>query len=148
MTTVEKSVGTYPESSDPPSDDSSNCDTMLWDGTIPWSDFFDTLPPDRQRKIREQSKILIAREEARRELLVAWDKSRARMAKKLGISRQAELPSVWRDSDALLGILREYVEAEGGTLRIVAEYPDKPPLELREIGELAWWGGDGDEWDY
>lgn len=115
---------------------------------IPWSDFFDALPPERQRQIKEESKILLARENARRELLVAWDKTRARMAKKLGIARQAELPRVWQDSDALLRILREYVEAEGGTLRIVAEYPDKPPLEMSEIGELAWWGGDGDEWDY
>ena len=116
--------------------------------TIPWEEIFAEFPEEDKRRVTEMSKILIAREEARRELLVAWDKSRARMAKKLGISRQAELPSVWRDSDALLRILREYVEAEGGTLRIVAEYPDKPPLEMREIGELAWWGGDGDEWDY
>ena len=115
---------------------------------IPWEEIFAEFSEEDKRRVTEMSKILIAREEARRELLAAWDKSRARMAKELGISRQAELPSVWRDSDALLRILREYVEAEGGTLRIVAEYPDKPPLEMREIGELAWWSGDGDEWDY
>ena len=76
-------------------------------GQSPWEEIFAEFPEEDKRRVKEMSKILIAREEARRELLAAWDKSRARMAKKLGISRQAELPSVWRDSDALLRILRE-----------------------------------------
>ena len=33
-----------------------------------------------------------------------------------------------------------YVEAMGGTLRLVAEFPDRPPIVLRGIGAL-----DGEE---
>lgn len=142
MTTTDRTTHNAPTA-----DASPNADEKPY-RVIPWEEIYAEFSEEDKRRVKEESKILLAREDARRELLVAWDKTRARMAKKLGIARQAELPRVWQDSDVLLRILREYVEAEGGTLRIVAEYPDKPPLEMSEIGELAWWGGDGDEWDY
>ena len=142
MTTTDRTTHT-----DPAVEASPNADEKPY-RAIPWEEIYAEFSEEDKRRVKEKSEILLAKEDARRELLVAWDKTRARMAKKLDIARQAELPRVWQDSDVLLRILREYVEAEGGTLRIVAEYPDKPPLEMSEIGELAWWGGDGDEWDY
>ena len=39
-------------------------------------------------------------------------------------------------SDLLLSTLTSYVEAMGGKLRLVAEFPDRPPVMLTGVGDL------------
>ena len=40
-------------------------------------------------------------------------------------------------SDMLLSTLRRYVEAMGGTLALVAQFPDRPPMVIHKLGETA-----------
>ena len=57
------------------------------------------------------------------------------MAKELGIN-QENVSRIEKRSDLLLSTLSGYVEAMGGTLRLVAEFPDRPPVALTGIAAL------------
>jgi hypothetical protein len=56
------------------------------------------------------------------------------MAKALGIT-QDSVSRLERRSDLLLSTLRKTVEAMGGNLSLVAEFPDRAPVVLFGIGE-------------
>ena len=58
------------------------------------------------------------------------------MASDLGIN-QENVSRIERRTDLLISTLSGYVEAMGGRLRLVAEFPDRPPVTLTGIGALA-----------
>ena len=57
------------------------------------------------------------------------------MAKVLGISQDG-VSRLEKRSDLLLSTLRKSVEAMGGTLSLVAEFPDREPVVLSGIAEV------------
>ena len=57
------------------------------------------------------------------------------VAEELGIN-QENVSRIERRTDLLLSTLSNYVEAVGGRLRLVAEFPDRPPIALGGISEL------------
>jgi hypothetical protein len=56
------------------------------------------------------------------------------MAKKLGISQDG-ISKLEKRSDLLLSTLRKTVEAMGGRLSLVAEFPDRNPVVLSAVSE-------------
>ena len=56
-------------------------------------------------------------------------------AKTLGI-KQEGVSRIEKRSDLVLSTLRSYVEAMGGELRLIAEFPDRPPIALSGVAEL------------
>lgn len=40
-------------------------------------------------------------------------------------------------TDMMLSTLERYVSAMGGTLTLVAEFPDREPVRVRTLGELS-----------
>jgi len=60
--------------------------------------------------------------------------TQVRMAKVLGISQDG-VSRLEKRSDLLLSTLRKTVEAMGGILSLVAEFPDRPPVLLSSLGE-------------
>jgi DNA-binding transcriptional regulator YiaG len=50
---------------------------------------------------------------------------------------QGDVSRLEHRTDAYVGTLRRYVEALGGTLRIVAEFPDSEPVEIAGFGTLS-----------
>ena len=54
----------------------------------------------------------------------------------LGIA-QGDVSKLERRADAYVQTVRRYVEALGGHLRIVAEFPDSDPVEIQGFGDLA-----------
>jgi hypothetical protein len=56
------------------------------------------------------------------------------MAKTLGISQDG-VSRLEKRRDLLLSTLRKTVEAMGGNLSLVAEFPDRPPVLLSSLGE-------------
>jgi transcriptional regulator with XRE-family HTH domain len=91
------------------------------------------LPADRRAKITARTQKLIAEEVALRHLRRARDLTQQSMAKLLHID-QAGISKIESRSDMLLSTLRSYVEAMGGSLRLVAEFPDGF-AELSSLGE-------------
>ena len=92
------------------------------------------LDPERRRKIEERAAELIAEEMTLRELRKARQLTQARVAAELGISQDG-VSRLEQRSDLLLSTLRKTVEAMGGSLSLIARFPDRPPVELSGIAE-------------
>jgi DNA-binding XRE family transcriptional regulator len=89
----------------------------------------------RRKKIEARVAELVAQEMALRELRKAHHRTQASMAKKLGIGQDG-VSRLEQRSDLLLSTLRNYVEAMGGSLRLVAEFPDQPPVMLTGFSDI------------
>ena len=95
----------------------------------------DKLPEARRKKVEERARALIAEEMSLQDLRKARKWTQVRVAKELGIN-QENVSRIEKRSDLLLSTLSGYVEAMGGTLRLVAEFPDRPPIALTGIAAL------------
>jgi DNA-binding XRE family transcriptional regulator len=92
------------------------------------------LSPARRRKVEVRAAQLMAEEMTLRELRHARKLTQVRMAKALGISQDG-VSRLEKRSDLLLSTLRKTVEAMGGSLSLVAQFRDRPPVVLSGIGE-------------
>ena len=95
----------------------------------------DALPPERRERIEQRAQDLIAEEMSLRDLRRAREQTQASLAEKLGIN-QENVSRIEQRSDLLLSTLSGYVRAVGGKLSLVAEFPDRPPIELTGIAAL------------
>jgi len=92
------------------------------------------LSPAQRKKVETRAAELIAEEMTLRQLRKARRLTQVRMAKTLGISQDG-ISRLEKRSDLLLSTLRKTVEAMGGNLSLVAEFPDRPPVLLSSLGE-------------
>ncbi len=92
------------------------------------------MSPARRKKIEDRARELIAEEMTLRELRKARKLTQVRMARKLGVT-QDSVSRLEKRSDLLLSTLRKTIEAMGGNLSLVAEFPDRPPIVLSGIAE-------------
>ena len=67
-----------------------------------------------------------------RDLRKARELTQARIAEQLGITQNG-VSRLEKRSDLLLSTLRKSVEAMGGRLSLVAEFPDRAPVVLTGI---------------
>lgn len=100
------------------------------------SEVLDRLPSERRRRVEARAQELIAQEMSLRELRRAMRKTQVQLARKTGKS-QVTLSRLERQSDMLISTLSEVVRGLGGRLRIVAELPDRPPVYLTGLGDIA-----------
>ena len=98
------------------------------------NDIIAKLDPERRRRIEERAAELIAEEMTLRELRKARQLTQARVAAELGISQDG-VSRLEQRTDLLLSTLRKTVEAMGGSLTLIARFPDRPPVELAGIAE-------------
>jgi len=89
----------------------------------------------RRKKIKARAAVLVSEEMALRELRKAHHRTQASMAEQLGISQDG-VSRLEKRSDLLLSTLRNYVEAMGGNLHLVAEFPDQPPVILSGFSDI------------
>ena|SRR5579859_5885821 len=92
------------------------------------------LSPAERKKIEARAAQLIAEEMTLRELRKARKLTQVRVAKLLGIT-QDSVSRLEQRSDLLLSTLRNAVQAMGGNLSLVAEFPDRGPVVLTGIAE-------------
>jgi transcriptional regulator with XRE-family HTH domain len=88
----------------------------------------------QRKKVKARAAQLIAEEMTLRDLRHARKLTQVRIAKALGIT-QDSVSRLEKRSDLLLSTLRKTVEALGGNLSLVAEFPDRAPVVLRHIGD-------------
>lgn len=94
----------------------------------------DTLPAVRRQKVEDRAQALIAEEMSLRDLRKALSQTQVSVAEKLGIN-QENVSRLEQRSDLLLSTL-SYVEAMGGKLSLIAQFPDRPPVALTGIAAL------------
>jgi transcriptional regulator with XRE-family HTH domain len=102
--------------------------------TVDVNDKVRRLSPARRRKVEARAVELIAEEMTLRELRRARKLTQVRMAEELGITQDG-ISRLEKRSDLLLSTLRKTVKAMGGSLSLVAEFPDRPPVVLSSIAE-------------
>ena len=92
------------------------------------------ISPERRNRVEAHAAELIAEELTRRELRRARKVTRTRVGKTLGVSEGAVL-RLEKRADLMLSAFRKSVEAMGGKVSLVVEFPDRPPAVLSGIGE-------------
>ncbi len=92
----------------------------------------DALPVARRRKIEKMAELLIAEEMTLQELRRAREMTQAKMAKQLGVA-QKQISEIDRRTDMHISTMRRSIEAMGGKLSLIAEFPDRAPVVLTGI---------------
>ena len=100
------------------------------------NDMIAGLPVDQQREVEAQAARLIEDEMTLRDLRKAHALTQERMAEALHISQDG-VSRIEKRSDFLLSTLRSYIEAMGGKLRLVVEFPDRKPVTLADLDSLT-----------
>jgi DNA-binding XRE family transcriptional regulator len=93
------------------------------------------LSAERKRKIAARAATIIAEERSLQELRRAHKLTQKKMAEVLGVG-QDSVSRLEQRSDLLISTLRGYVEAMGGKLSLVAEFPDQEPVILTGLAAL------------
>jgi hypothetical protein len=94
------------------------------------------LSPARRKRVEARTTELIAEEQSLRDLRHALALTQEHMAEELGIGQDG-ISRLEKRSDLLLSTLRGYIEAMGGKLRLVAEFPNRPPVSLGGLQGMA-----------
>lgn len=98
------------------------------------NDVIQKLKPTLRKKVEARAAALIAEEMTLRELRRARKLSQVRVAKKLGIGQEG-VSKIEKRADLMISTLRRTVEAMGGSLALVAEFPDHRAVVLSGIAE-------------
>ena len=93
------------------------------------------LSPERRKKIEEEANLLIAEEMTRQQLRLALKLTQEQMAEFLQVD-QGNVSRLEQRTDLMLSTLRKYIAAMGGELKLVVEFPDRPPVTLIGISEI------------
>ena len=98
-------------------------------------DIMKGLSPARRKKIEARAAVLIAEEMSLQDLRQALTLTQERMAETLGIGQDG-VSRLEKRSDLLLSTLRSYIEAMGGQLSLIAEFPDHAPVTLSGLATM------------
>jgi DNA-binding transcriptional regulator YiaG len=99
------------------------------------NDIIKKLSPAQRKRVEARAAQLVAEEMSLRELRRAHKLTQERVAETLGIG-QDQVSRLEQRSDLLISTLRGYVEAMGGRLTLVAEFPRRKPVVLSGIAAL------------
>lgn len=97
-------------------------------------DIINELSPAQRKKVEARVAQLIAEEMTLRQLRRARKLTQQKLARSLHIGQEG-VSKLEKRSDLLISTLRDYVEAMGGNLSLVAEFPDSGPVVLAGIAE-------------
>ena len=95
-----------------------------------------SLSPARRAAIEKRTAELVAEEVTLRQLRKAHGRTQKKLATALKISQDG-VSRLEKRSDLLLSTLRGYVEAMGGKLTLVAEFPGSRPVAVGGFDDMA-----------
>jgi len=99
------------------------------------NDIIEELPAEERAKVLARARELIGEETALQHLRKARRLTQERMAKLLRIGQDG-VSRIENRSDMLISTLQSYVEAMGGSLKLVVQFPDGMAT-LSGLGECA-----------
>ena len=91
-------------------------------------DVMAALPKARRERIEARAMELATLKDLRQ----AAQQTQEQLAAALGVG-QDTISRLEKRSDMLLSTLRRYVEAMGGKLELVAQFPDRPPMVIDHL---------------
>ncbi len=92
-------------------------------------DVIAALPANRRKRIEKRAQELATLKDLR----LAVEKTQVELAAELGVG-QDTISRLERRSDMLLSTLRHYIESMGGTLELVARFPNRLTLAIEHLG--------------
>lgn len=95
-------------------------------------DVMAALPARRRAKVERRALELATLKDLRQ----AVAQTQGELAATLGVG-QDTISRLERRSDMLLSSLRHYVEAMGGRLELVAQFPNRPPVVIDRLGPTS-----------
>ena len=90
------------------------------------------MPPAQRKKVKTRAAELIAEELTLKELRKARNITQTNLSKLLGIG-QDQVSKMEKRKDLKLSTIAEYVEAIGGSLSLIVDFPDRKPVVLTGI---------------
>jgi len=93
------------------------------------------LPEVRQVSIQNRANELIAEEMTLRDLRLALKKTQVDLSEALHM-KQEGISRLEKRSDMLISTLKKYITAMGGSLKITAEFPDRPPVLIHDFKDI------------
>jgi hypothetical protein len=100
------------------------------------NDIIRKLNPAQRKRVETRAAQLIAEEMTLRQLREACRLTQQKVAKSLRIGQEG-VSKIERRSDLLLSTLREYVQAMGGELSLVVQFPDREPVLLSGVAQAS-----------
>jgi DNA-binding transcriptional regulator YiaG len=100
------------------------------------ADKIQKLPATRRKKVQARAAELIVEEMSLRDLRKAMNRTQVEVAKALKVG-QDTVSRYEQRSDMLLSTLQGYVHAMGGELDLVVTFPNRKPVKLKSLGEVA-----------
>lgn len=94
-----------------------------------------SLTPERRARIKAQAKEIFEEEMTLRDLRTVQHLTQARLAELLGVE-QDSVSRMERRTDMLLSTMTSFVEAMGGKLSLIAEFPNRRPYTVK-LSDLA-----------
>lgn len=95
-------------------------------------DVMAALPAKRRTKIIQRAQEFASLKDLRQ----AVEQTQEDLASALGVG-QDSISRLEQRSDMLLSTLRRYVESMGGTLELVAQFPNRPPVVIDHLGKAV-----------
>jgi len=102
--------------------------------TISLEEMLAEIPAERRKRIEKRGAELIAEEINLRELRRLRKLTQVRLSKKLKIGQEG-VSRIEKRTDLYLSTLRSYIEAVGGKLSLIVEFPDQSAVMLAGFGE-------------
>lgn len=93
------------------------------------------LPKERRERIERRGVELINEYLTLQDLRKAHEFTQESLAEMLNMP-QSSISRLEKRSDMLLSTLRSYVNAMGGELKLVAEFPDRDPVAISGIADI------------
>lgn len=100
------------------------------------NDIISNLSATQRKKVETRAAHLIAEEMTLQQLRQACKLTQQKVARSLRIGQEG-VSKIEKRSDLLISTLRDYVEAMGGQLSLIVEFPDREPVILSGIAEFA-----------
>ena len=103
--------------------------------TVTLEEFSKDFTPEERAQVAARTAELVEEELTLRDLRQARHLTQERMAELMGVE-QENVSRLERRADLLLSTLGSYAAAMGGTLRLVAEFPNRHPVSI-ELAEIT-----------
>ncbi|KTD83096.1 helix-turn-helix domain-containing protein [Legionella waltersii] len=99
-------------------------------------DKINSLSKERKDAVQKRANQLIAEEMTLRDLRLALEKTQQDLGAILHM-KQDGISRLEKRSDMLISTLSKYISAMGGSLKLMAEFPNRAPVEIHGIADIS-----------
>jgi len=96
-------------------------------------EMLEKLTPEELEEVEQEYQKVKAEYMALQDLRKAMNFTQQQMASELE-TEQGNVSKLEKRTDLMLSTLRRYIEAMGGNLKLIAEFPERPPVEVIGFG--------------